>query len=1251
MTIRESWVGRAGRGLLLAGLVSTIAGTADARPARPVNRRGFDLFAEAFALFNINRVACGVVNRGAICYDPGTSPIGGGAFWPRGTPDAYIYGSGLQAAGIIAADAGFRWASDTVGAAFYDPSSGPLHGEGLTPVYNSLVPADLAAWPNGAMVRDPALYDAVLLGGKTVSQQDLWWRQWDGDASLLTGREHPMGLMVETRVLGWTYPAGNQDIQYLVFTFYNVSASDPAKYSGLDPAIQGEVSALGAQFAANMKSRLGVADYPAGGYRIDSLYVAFASDMDVGPAATDNFATAILPFNLGLTYIDDFEEEAFTYPGDIFAPPFAAAPGFAAAKYLKSPTIPNTTQQVGLTLFSNTLNPNTCTSGLCDAQNVVQLWRYLSGNISPAAGDNPCSVPNPKVEKVCFLSQTSADARFFQASGPFSLDPGQSATVVVSYIFAPAVASALSGRIGSVNAPGTPATAQQIAANPGANLRFIERAAGWVSQSDANSNGAIDQNEVQTVPASLLNKATVAQTLFDTKFLLPFAPTAPNFYLVPGDNRVTVIWQPSVTETEGDPFYATASNPSSPFYDPNFRREDVEGYRVYRGRTSGDLQLIAQFDYAGTVFEDFTGAFAYGNQCAPELGFVAAASGTLPGGCPVAFDTVGFSVSNDVDLTGDVVQVPRRPVAQGRVELADGTVLIVQADTAVTGGGATFAPLANTGVPFAIIDTTVRNSLTYFYAVTAFDVNSLRSGPTSLESALITKSATPRSTALNQVAGGGLTVELVGRNRVLNTAAAQPTIDPATGTFSGPAPPTTSFRSLGAQLFAEHALKAGAVATITIDSVVPEWYHLATYYLTVAGATTFKTTIGPIGPLGDEDGTVIEGPIAALIPADAALLASRGLEVLPFAGRGEVELRLNPVPWFSKDADWHNTGAGVFFGEPATFSNAGGSRWFTGTNETMANPTLDTLHGQVAGVTAINRPSAFGNVPDDFFRRFDQTTYHVFRAADIRFYWGATPGQVDSVIDLTHNVPVPFSGQNRASYGFRANLPGDADLNYLDFFAGACLPLASNAPPQAGCETRNYTAAAVLDASADCDGDGAGDGPGFGLYVNGEPFIFCTATLPSSTNWTYRSYSGEVTQAGGTYAFAPKAADPAVPGLAYRFTAGAPATFPADAEIDLTRVHTVPDPYYVTNALEATTNRKILKFVNLPSQAIIRIYSVSGVLVNIVTTNDQGGGGETTWDLRNRNNQFVASGVYFFHVETPSGKTHIGRFTVVNFAQ
>jgi hypothetical protein len=100
----------------------------------------------------------------------------------------------------------------------------------------------------------------------------------------------------------------------------------------------------------------------------------------------------------------------------------------------------------------------------------------------------------------------------------------------------------------------------------------------------------------------------------------------------------------------------------------------------------------------------------------------------------------------------------------------------------------------------------------------------------------------------------------------------------------------------------------------------------------------------------------------------------------------------------------------------------------------------------------------------------------------------------------------------------------------------------------------------------------------------------------------------------------------------------------------LARVHTLPDPYYVTNALEFTQNTKVLKFVNVPMRAIVRIYSVSGVLVRILTHDDPTGGGELTWNLRNRNNQFVASGVYFYHIETPDGKSKVGRFTVVNFA-
>ena len=127
---------------------------------------------------------------------------------------------------------------------------------------------------------------------------------------------------------------------------------------------------------------------------------------------------------------------------------------------------------------------------------------------------------------------------------------------------------------------------------------------------------------------------------------------------------------------------------------------------------------------------------------------------------------------------------------------------------------------------------------------------------------------------------------------------------------------------------------------------------------------------------------------------------------------------------------------------------------------------------------------------------------------------------------------------------------------------------------------------------------------------------------------------------------------PAVPGLnvAINFTGSSFNTAVSDTSL-MRQIHTVPDPYYVTNSLEQTSNTKSLRFVNLPAQAIIRIYSASGILVNIVTHNDPGGSGEQVWDLRNRNQQFVASGVYFYHVEAPDGRTKIGRFTVVNYAQ
>src|SRR5207247_35351 len=84
---------------------------------------------------------------------------------------------------------------------------------------------------------------------------------------------------------------------------------------------------------------------------------------------------------------------------------------------------------------------------------------------------------------------------------------------------------------------------------------------------------------------------------------------------------------------------------------------------------------------------------------------------------------------------------------------------------------------------------------------------------------------------------------------------------------------------------------------------------------------------------------------------------------------------------------------------------------------------------------------------------------------------------------------------------------------------------------------------------------------------------------------------------------------PPVPGLGLHVVTSTPSALDLSGTSDLSRVHTVPDPYYVANALEITANQKVLKFVNLPSQCIIRIYSVSGVLVGVIPFDDPTGGG------------------------------------------
>jgi hypothetical protein len=297
--------------------------------------------------------------------------------------------------------------------------------------------------------------------------------------------------------------------------------------------------------------------------------------------------------------------------------------------------------------------------------------------------------------------------------------------------------------------------------------------------------------------------------------------------------------------------------------------------------------------------------------------------------------------------------------------------------------------------------------------------------------------------------------------------------------------------------------------------------------------------------------------------------------------------------------------------------------------------------------------------------------------------WGA--GGAVTVRDVSNNVNLPYnggtyasgygflnlsdviaSGMDQAGFDFEFALTGSGVydiINYQHFIAVD--PTCTDYWGVVSFDCIELSETAEL-TPLDFNNDGVKDGDGVVLVINGEPFMMQTNTLPASgTAWHLRAVSGKMSatclpgpavQPTNTdcseYEFEPNSTRPTnVPGIKYVIRVESQYAVNAADTADLSKVHTVPDPYYVTNAMELTTTRKVLKFVNLPSQAIIRIYTVSGVLVAVVEHNNPAGGGEVVWDLRNRNNQFVASGVYFYHIETPTGQTRVGRFTVVNYAQ
>lgn len=1246
---------------------------------RPAKTRPFSVLARAAsftAAFIPNRTYCSVAATG---FFENSSSLAT-CLWPANSPNMYLFSAGPQVAGIVGADGGV-WAGDTTGGFFFDSKGTTEHGEKIAGVF--LSNRDSLEWP--AEARVPAgggLFPAASGGKNHASPIDAWSMAWEGNSGLRAGRAHPLGVAIETRNFGWPYPRGNDDIQYVAYTIYNITATDPAAYAVQRPEIRARLQQLGERFHASAQAQLG-ATLPAGGYTIESWYAAFGADMDVGDASS-NFLSINTPLATLFGYDADFSP-TFGWRFDLqdYASPFFAGAGFYGMTVLQAPD-----GSSDMHMGTMTINGTPWPGVLNDPRDIYQLYRTLAG--ARAAPDTPCRY-DVLSTRLCYLTdEGQADVRGTLGVRGVPLPPGGSATFAIAQTFSAPYGP---GRIGNIGIGDPLRVSDPAALATGANT--IDSITGFLGYSDRNNDGVVQGSEIQAAPRSVLGKAQLARALFQTHFLLPTAPETPEFFVVPGDNAVSVLWKPSRSETTGDPFFATASQPMlttvdgtapNPLYDPNFRQFDVEGYRVYRSRTADfrEATLLRQFDYAGTTMRDYTGRIQPTAGCAPEFGLRSDCStldSLIPGVTATRFE--------EHDIVGQIIQVREgdRFVDGGRA------AFVIQSDTFGDWGYDQNRCLCNQGVPFLFTDSTARNGILYYYAVTAFDVNSLQSAPSSMESLRVPRAARPVRPAVNQEHSGSIAITFEGRGRVLDPSLPIPALDAATAQFSGPFPPANGWEAQ-VRSFLPAIFQGEAEARVRLDSVslgqpasttpafpsIPVRYHFSA---TVDGVRQELTI--PIVQTAIENfsGTTTSARGRIDIQSSDPGLAQRyGGDAQPL--KLELLLQLRSTGFMG---NWGRHAANFGFGG----ETENGIRWFDGPsparNETMMLPnsancfqgsgcvqlSITSNAGQLSGVSMVYQPISYIMI-DREWRDMDESLAGARRAADYNVYWGAG-GLIDSVIDITHNVPVPFSPRAGGTWGIlnttaqgaggfdtRPDVLTPTDWTCVEpFRSGLSRPGSgfypcSSAVPFALSQRAALGRVAFSWGSNQTSGSGFGSvrnpsnlssSPGFALYIAGAITHFGLDALPpAGTVWSLRDYIGFIQGTAGFLSFngfGPRPWTAVGTEIVVR-TEAANQVFAA-RDADLRRAHPVPDPfYYQADHLEGNG----IRFVNLPTRATIRIYSAGGILLRLLDHQPASQQGDTFWDLRTRNGQRVASGVYFYHIESGDAR-RVGRMTIVNY--
>jgi len=158
--------------------------------------------------------------------------------------------------------------------------------------------------------------------------------------------------------------------------------------------------------------------------------------------------------------------------------------------------------------------------------------------------------------------------------------------------------------------------------------------------------------------------------------------------------------------------------------------------------------------------------------------------------------------------------------------------------------------------------------------------------------------------------------------------------------------------------------------------------------------------------------------------------------------------------------------------------------------------------------------------------------------------------------------------------------------------------------------------------------------------INDTTVVYDTTTV---------SWNAKYPKAGDVYHV--RTTKPFMKGDMYKFETKAIQFVPSVAKTNLNDIYVVPNPYVAFSPAEGPgrtgekRGERQLQFRNLPPNCTIRIYTITGELVQKIEKNDNGS--LAYWDLLSFEGQRVAYGVYIYHIDVPNVGEKIGRLALI----